>query len=173
MAKAKPVSIEPSVRVIKKAKCPTLSSKSELYYCLGVDADDQLMMKIYSNSGGGFFSDEWVSVSKILEALESCDPDKPITSVALNGLFRGRSVNTPAFLTAALKAEGVLAAIDDKQRSHELGDVDAFLVQAKALQAGKPAPKAKAVTKAKAPPAKAKAATAKPKPAPKSKKKPA
>jgi hypothetical protein len=157
---------QPSVHVIKKAKCPTLSSKSELYYCLGVDTDDHLMMKIYSNSGGGFFSDEWVSVSKILEALETCDPDKPITSIALNGLFRGRSVNTPAFLTAALKAEGVLSAIDGKQRSHELGDVDAFLAQAKALQSGKPAPKKKT-------PAKAKAATTKKKAAPRAKKKPA
>jgi hypothetical protein len=157
---------QPAVHVIKKAKCPTLSSKSELYYCLGVDTDDHLMMKIYSNSGGGFFSDEWVSVSKILEALETCDPDKPITSIALNGLFRGRSVNTPAFLTAALKAEGVLSAIDGKQRSHELGDVDAFLAQAKALQSGKPAPKKKT-------PAKAKAATTKKKTAPRAKKKPA
>jgi len=156
---------QPSVRVIKKAKCPTLSSKSELYYCLGVDTDDQLMMKIYSNSGGGFFSDEWVSVSKILEALDSCDPDKPITSVALTGLFRGRSVNSPAFLLAALKAEGVLSAVDGKQRSHELGDVAGFLERTKALQAGKTAATPKAA------PAKSKVATAKKKVAPKAKKK--
>lgn len=167
MAKVKPVTAVDIVRVIKKEKCPTLSGKSEIIYCLGSDFDDQLMIRIYSNTGGGFFSDEWVAVSKILETLESCDPDKPITSVVLGGLLRGQSVNTPAFLMAALKAEGVLSAIDGKQRCHELGDIEAFLSRAKALQSGKPAPKAKA----KAAPAKPKAAKANAKPAPKSKKK--
>src|SRR6056297_1299271 len=126
-----------SVRIIKKDKCPTLSGKSEIYYCLGSDSEDQLMMKIYSNNGGGFFSDEWLPVSKILGTLESWEPDTPITSVALTPLFRGRSVNTPAFLTAALKAEGVLTPIDGKQRCDQLGDVEGFLAQCKQLQSGK------------------------------------
>ena len=138
----------PSVRVIKKTSCPTLSGKGELYYCLGSDHDDQLVMKIYSNSGGGFFSDEWLSVSSIVETLEDCDPDEPITSVVLNPLFRGRSVNTPAFLTAALKAEGVLESIEDKQRCHQLGDVDAFLSRCKQLQSGKAPRKASPCKKA-------------------------
>jgi hypothetical protein len=146
---------EPTVRVIKKSKCPTLSGKGELYYCLGVDSDDQLMMRIYSNNGGGFFSDEWVPVARILETLESCDPDTPITSVALSPLFRGRSVNTPAFLTAALKAEGVLESIEGKQRCHQLGDVEGFLETAKQLQAGKAPRKPTSQKKA---PAKKKAA---------------
>ena len=140
----------PSVRVIKKEKCSTLSGKGELYYCLGSDPDDQLVMKIYSNSGGGFFSDEWLSVSSILETLEDCDPDAPITSVVLNPLFRGRSVNTPAYLMAALKAEGVLDPIEGKQRCHELGDIEAFLSRAKQLRSGK-APRKKAPAKKKAP----------------------
>ena len=127
----------PSVRVIKKEKCPTLSGKGELYYCLGSDPDEQLMIRIHSNNGGGFFSDEWLPVAKILDTLDSWGPDRPITSVALTPLFRGRSVNTPAFLTAALKAEGVLESIDGKQRCHRLGDAEGFLARCKQLQSGK------------------------------------
>ena len=140
-----------TVRVIKKVTCPTLSEKSELTYCLGNNPDNQLMMKIYSNSGGGFFSDEWLSVADILDTLKNWDSDKAITSVALTKLFRGRSVNTPAFLIAALKAEGILEPIEGKQRCHHIGDVEGFLSQAKQLQSGK-APR-KASTR-KAPPRK-------------------
>ncbi len=167
MAKVKPVTAVDIVRLIKKEKCLTLSGKSEIIYCLGSDSDDRLMIRIYSNTGGGFFSDEWVAVSKILDTLESWNPDKPITSVVLGGLLKGKSINTPAFLMAALRSEGVLSAIDGKQRCHELGDTDAFLAQAKALQSGKSKAPPKVPPKAKA----AKIKPAKVKPAPKSKKK--
>ena len=169
MAKAKPVVTDPTVRVIKRSACRTLSGKSEITYCVG-DSEGELMNRVQSNTGGGFFSVEWIPISKILRVLEDRDVDKPITSVALNSLFRGKSVNTPAFLCAALKAEGLLSAIDGKRRCHELGDTDAFMAQAKALQSGKPAPKEKAPAKAEAIPAKSKAATAKMKTAQRSKK---
>lgn len=163
--KAKPTAVEtPTVRVIKRGSCKTISGKSDITYQLGSDADDQLVFRLHSNDGGGFFSMEWILVADILAALESWDADKPITSVAVSKLFRGKSVNSAAFLLAALKAEGVLSSIEGKQRCHELGDVEAFLAQAKALQSGKPAPKTKA-------PQKAKAATVKKKSAPRAKKK--
>ncbi len=169
--KCKVVEVQP--RVIKRGTCKTISGKSDITYQLGSDADDQLVFRIYSNDGGGFFSIEWITVADIIAALESWDADKHITSVAVSNLFRGKSVNSAAFLLAALKAEGVISPIDGKQRCHELGDVEIFLAQAKALQSGKPAPKEKASAKAKATPVKAKAATAKKKAAPKAKKKPA
>jgi len=152
-------------RVIKRGSTKTISGKSEITYQLGVDPDDRLVLRIHSNDGGGFFSMEWIPIADILSALESWDADKPITSVALGKLIRGKSVNTSAFLLAALKAEGVLRSIEKKQRCHQLGDVEAFLAQAKALQSGKPEkPPAKAkaapvaATSAKSTPAKAKAA---------------
>lgn len=158
MAKPKPKiseSIPTDIRVIKKSSCPTLSGKSELIYCLGSDLDDQLFLRLYSASGGGFFNNAWLPVSGILDALENWDSEKPITSVALSGITRGRSVNTAGFLIAALRAEGILEPIDGKQRCHQLGDVEAFLAQAKQLQSGKAPRKATAQKKA---PAKAKAA---------------
>lgn len=154
--------VEVPTRVIKRGTCKTISGKSEITYQLGEDADDRLVLRIHSNDGGGFFSMEWIPIDDILSALESCDPDKPITSVALGKLIRGKSVNTSAFLLAALKAEGVLTAIEKKQRCHQLGDVDAFLAQAKALQSGKPE---KPPAKAKAAPKEKPAAKAAPNPA--------
>lgn len=150
--KCKPVEVQP--RVIKRGTCRTLSGKSELTYCIG-ELDGELMMRIQSNDGGGFFSIEWVPISKIVEVLENCDPDKPITSVVLGSLFKGKSVNTSAFLAAALKAEGVLSAIDNKQRCHELGDIEGFLAKAKALQSGEKKPASKAAPTKKPPAAKA------------------
>jgi hypothetical protein len=144
----KPKAVETPTRVIKRGTCPTVSGKSEITYQLGSDADDRLVLRIHSNDGGGYFSNEWILVANILEALEEWPADKPITSVAVSKLFRGKSVNSSAFLLAALKAEGVLSAIEKKQRCHELGDVEAFLAQVRALQSGKPAPKKKATAKA-------------------------
>lgn len=145
MAKPKPVVPDQSpVRVLKRGTCPTLSGKSEITYCLGSDVDDQLLIRIHSNSGGGFFSNEWVSLGDILKILESWNSDSGITSVALGGLFRGKSVNTPAFLMAALRAEGILQPLEGKQRSHEVGDVPAWLAAAKQLQSGKALSKATA-----------------------------
>ncbi|TXS90808.1 hypothetical protein FV139_17700 [Parahaliea maris] len=135
---AKPKVASPSARVIKKSSCPTISGKSEITYCLGTTEDDQLMIRIHENPGGGFFSDEWVSMAHILSTLEASETDNGITSIALKSLFRGRSVNTPAFLMAALKAEGVIEPIEGKQRCHQLGDVQGFLTKAKQLQSSKP-----------------------------------
>lgn len=130
--------VDAPTRVIKRGTCKTISGKSEITYQLGEDADDRLVLRIHSNDGGGFFSMEWIPIADILSALEAWPDDKAITSVALGKLIRGKSVNTSAFLLAALKAEGVLRPIEKKQRCHELGDVEGFLAQAKALQSGKP-----------------------------------
>jgi len=146
--------VETPTRVIKRASTKTISGKSEITYQIGVDPDDRLVLRIHSNDGGGFFSMEWIPIADILSALESWPDDKAITSVALGKLIRGKSVNTSAFILAALKAEGVLRPIEKKQRCHELGDVEGFLAQAKALQSGN-APSKTVTTKK--PPAKAKA----------------
>ena len=100
---------------------------------------------------------EWVAIDDILDILTNWDADNGITSVALGKLFRGRSVNTPAFLMAALKAEGVIQPLEGKQRNFELGDVEGFLERARQLRDGKVS--AKAATRKKTP---AKAKTARP-----------
>ncbi|MCP5313159.1 MAG: hypothetical protein H6955_06365 [Chromatiaceae bacterium] len=109
------------MQIIKKGKCPTLSNKSTLTYEIGRDEADHIHMRISSNTGGGFYSGEWVAVKDIEVALQK-EPEA-ITSLALFRLFKGKSVNTPAFLLAALKAEGVVQAVKGRQRKHTLVDI--------------------------------------------------
>lgn len=112
------------LRILKKATCPTLSGKSKLTYMIGCDDENEVFLRIYANNGGGFFSTEWVALKNIQQALEK-NPEE-ITSVALYGLFRGKSVNTPAFLLAVLKHEGMVRSIKGKKRRHELVDSSDF-----------------------------------------------
>ncbi|EED34240.1 conserved hypothetical protein [Luminiphilus syltensis NOR5-1B] len=125
----------PSITVIKKASTKSLEGRGKLDYELGTDAAGALHWRIAKNSGGGFFSDEWVSFQAIQAALEEWPEERPITSMALRSLFQGKSVNTPSFLLAALLCEGVVRLLAGKRRQYELGDVAAFLETVHATKA--------------------------------------
>ena len=130
-----------SIRILKKANCPTLSGKSTLTYHIGRNAESDIYLRIHSNDGAGFFSQEWVGWQDIQQALEKVPKTNPITSIVLYSLFKGKSVNTPAFLLAVLKHEGLLRSMKGKKRSHELVDADAFLDKVKKLMASTAKPK--------------------------------
>ena len=101
--------------IVKKGTCPTLSGKSKLSYVIGRD-DKEVFIRIASNTGGGFYSGEWVAV-KDIEAAVQVTPDE-VTSISLFRLFKGKSVNTPGYLLAALKHEGVVQTVKGKKRKH-------------------------------------------------------
>ena len=61
--------------------------------------------------------------------------------MALWPLFKGKSVNTPAFLLAVLKHEKVVVPVKGKQRIHQLADLPGFKAR---LTVAKPAAKKKA-----------------------------
>jgi hypothetical protein len=121
-----------SPRILKNASCPTLSDKGTLGYHIGVTADDELLIRVASNSGNGYFSSEWVPVKSALNLLETAD--KPFTSFALLSLFKGKSVNTPCFLFAALKAEGFVVVDAKNPRCYALMPSDAFMAQIATLK---------------------------------------
>ena len=100
---------EAEYKITRTAKCQTLSKKSTLTYHL---SEDDKAIRIYSNSGGGFHSNEWILLDDI-KAL--CSDDHPLTSNALISLFKGKSVNTPSFIIAALLNEGILTQCPGKQ----------------------------------------------------------
>lgn len=58
----------PAVRILSVQSCPTISGKSKLTYHLGV-ADSEIQIRLYANSGGGFFSKEWISLKAILRTV--------------------------------------------------------------------------------------------------------
>lgn len=61
----------PQFRIIRKSTCPCLSEKSTLTYAIGCNPDRSILLRVTANSGGGFFSDEWVSLDAIQNALKS------------------------------------------------------------------------------------------------------
>jgi hypothetical protein len=117
----------PSITLLRKATCKSLEGRGKLDYELGTDDTGTLYWRISRNSGGGFFSDEWVPFPAIRSALEAWPTDKPMTSLVLRSLLQGKSANNPSFLLATLLAEGVVMLIEGKRRQYTLGDIAGFL----------------------------------------------
>jgi hypothetical protein len=145
-----------AIQALRRSSCPTLSGKSTLHYDLGLDAEQTPLIRITACTGGGFFSKEWVRLPAIRLALQK---SKAVTAILLFPLFKGKSVNTPGYLLAVLRAEKLIQPLPGKTRVHELcPDWDARV--ASIVQGGsgtgkpsaskpKPASKTKPVSKAK------------------------
>ena len=69
---------------------------------------------------------EWIKVDGILKALAKGHKGSPLTSFLLEPLFKGKSVNTPAFIMAALTQEKLLRVLKGKKRGHEFLDPEGF-----------------------------------------------
>ncbi len=107
---------EPSLKIISTSKCSTISGKSTLTYNVGVDGEGHMNIRVLSNTGGGFFSNEWVPLDSITTVLSEVPGDHPITSINLIPLFKGKSVNTPGYLLAVLLNEKLLKPYEDKKQ---------------------------------------------------------
>ncbi len=123
----KPINSTLPMRIIKIATCPTCSGKATLTYHFGCTTDNQVHICIVANSGGGFFSEEWVPLKGIQEALDKAP--HPITAIPFINLFIGKSVNTPGFLLAVLKHEGLVKLLEGKIRGYEKLDPAPFMLE--------------------------------------------
>jgi len=120
-----------SIRVLKIATCPTNSGRAKLAYHVGCNPEHDIYFRVTANTGGGLFSPEWVSLKTMLATLEVAH--KPIASYPLLKLLNGRSINTPAFLMAAMKSEGVVRSLEGKIRGYEIVDNELFITEMRAL----------------------------------------
>jgi hypothetical protein len=118
-ARASDKESDAAIQVLKETTCPTSSGKSTLTYQVGVNESGAIHLKVSSNDGGGFFSNEWIAFADIQAALEAWPDDQGITSMTFRKIFRGKSSNTPGFLIAVLCAEGLLEQMPKKQRVHQ------------------------------------------------------
>jgi hypothetical protein len=96
-------------------KTKTLSGKSTLTYHIGKDEDDNLYVRLWVNSSNGYFSSEWLAMTKIVEILKR-QGEESFTGYVFKDLFNGKSVNSHGFIAACLVAEGVLAFAEGKKR---------------------------------------------------------
>jgi hypothetical protein len=122
---------ETDIRILKIASCPSVTKKSTLTYQIGCTPDQAIQLRVYANSAAGFFSQEWVPWPAIDEALSKGGGE--FTSLVLQLLFRGKSMNNPAFLLAMLLSEGLVGPAPGKQRCHQQLNPDRFLSEIKAL----------------------------------------
>ena len=131
------------IELVSTQKTSTVSGKSELTYHIGKDEDNNAYIRIWVNSSNGFFSNEWVNVYSIIDLLKKHD-GASLTSLALEPLFLGKSVNTPGFLVAVLLHEGVLALSEGKKRKYVFVSADNLLGK---VHKAKPRKKAKKAAK--------------------------
>ena len=126
----------PDMKILKTATCPTLSGKSTLTYQIGLSPESIVHLRISKNSGGGFFSDEWISLDSIIDTLKKRPAGSPVLSHFLTPLLKGKSVNTSAFILAALSHLKLIRPLPGKKRQHELLDPMPFLDQVTQMMDG-------------------------------------
>lgn len=143
----KTTTTEAQVRVLKNGTCPNLSGKSTLSYRVGVNDAGGIMLQLVGNSNPGCFNNEWVKYADVQALLTKEDHGKAITSFTLVPLYRGKSTNSPSFLFAVLKQEGLVKLSESKKRCYDRCSDAAFLASIGTLIEGKPladqVPKAK------------------------------
>ena len=121
--------VEPILKIISTSKCQTVSNKSTLNYQIGVDDKNEVYIRVNGNTGGGYFSNEWVSLDHITSILGDVTGEH-ITSINLIPLFKGKSVNTPGYLLAVLLKEGLLAPFEEgKKRQYVFSGADKFITK--------------------------------------------
>ena len=129
----------PAIRILKIASCPSLSGRSTLTYHIGCSANTEkpavpdLYFRVFDNSGGGFFSNKWVSLEVIQQVFAKVPTSIAITAHLLGSLFVGKSVNTPSFLFAVLKSEGLVSTVKEKKGCYERTDPSEFMAEVTAL----------------------------------------
>ena len=126
---------EVEMRILKIATCPSMSGKSKLTYNIGISPDSEIQFRIFGNSAAGAFNQDWVSLSAIRQAIAKAPGEKEITSFLLFPLYQGKSVNTPSFLLAVLKNEGLVQPSTTKRRRHEWVDETRFVAEMQAWAA--------------------------------------
>lgn len=124
---------QPAIRILKIGTCKSVSGKSTLTYQVGCTAESAIQIRVVDNSGGGFFSQEWIALASIQEAMKQTPDDQAITSFSLRGIFRGKSVNTAGFVMAVLTHEGLVKHMAEKERCYESVDPAHFIADVETL----------------------------------------
>ena len=134
-------------RILKTSECPSVSGKSILTYHIGCTDKADIQLRVFANTGAGFFSNEWLSLKAIEETLGKGAGE--FTSVRLRPLLSGQSVNSSAFVLAILLHEGL---VKRKDRSYVWADSKGFVETIKLLNEHKTTTKRKSAAKPKSAP---------------------
>jgi len=137
MTKRPAENVDKEVRVLKTASCPSLSGDSKLVYEIGLDEQNELALRITGNSNAGAFNTDWFRVKAIRAALDRAPKGDPVTADLLAPLFRRMSMNTPFFVLAVLRHEGLVKPSEKSKRRYDRAEPAAADAIVKALMEGK------------------------------------
>ena len=120
---AVPPASVPSYRLIRAARAPKMGLRSTggiHYQILTDDSHQEVYLRIASNEGGGYVSDEAVSVHALVRCITDLENGEVLRSGVFKPAFSGRSSNNSGFIAAVMLAEGLLSR--DAERPHLLID---------------------------------------------------
>lgn len=115
-----------AMRVLKINSCPSLSGRSTLTYRVVCNAEGEIHLNVLTNSASGQFNATPIPLVTIEKLLLAHPADKQMSSRVLLPVFRSKSSNSPAFLFAAMLAEGLVKAGAERDSGYSLGDIEAF-----------------------------------------------
>lgn len=118
-----PPSSVTTYRLIREARAPKMGPHSTgqiVYQILTDETQQELFIRLAANEGGGYVSDEAVSLHAIVRCVTDLEVGQVLRSGAFKSAFVGRSSNNSGFITAVLLAEGLLSRIAD--HPHGLSD---------------------------------------------------
>lgn len=100
-----------------------LNAKGGVSYAVLRDAEGKdVYFCLLGNDGGGYHSQEAVSLSAIMRCLAGINTNVPIPASTFKSAFIGQSANNSGFLAAVLRNESLLAPNPDATHQHLLGD---------------------------------------------------
>ena len=109
-------SFDDLIRVLRVDSCLSLSGQSTLTYEIGVKGDSALYVRLIGNTGGGLFSDEWISCDLLEDFIKG---KTKLTSGSFKAFFPNKSVNTGGFVMAVTKSLGLIGVSELTSRWHE------------------------------------------------------
>ncbi len=124
-----------AMRVLRVNSCPSLSGRSTLTYRIACNAESEIHLSVTGNSAAGQFNATPIPLATIEKLLLAHPADKQMSARVLLPVFRSKSSNSPAFLFAAILAEGLVKAGADKDSGYSVGDIEAFRQAMSALVA--------------------------------------
>ena len=113
------------MQTLKQDTCPGLSGTNEITYEIGQEPDQSIWLRLVKSNRGGFVSKQWVSIDAVVNTLSQSPT--PFTSYALHTHFSGKSINSPSFLMAALKHEGLVSQDENKKQAFVCDNIDVAL----------------------------------------------
>ena len=119
------------MRVLRVATTASLSGRSELTYQISCSNDNAIFFRVTANSAAGMFSNDWISMAAISDALSNAQKIRSAT--LLQTCYSTRSQNSGGFLLGCLVNEKLIASSEGNERNYQCLDPSAFLEHINAL----------------------------------------